>query len=1398
MEKCNKCKLYMFATKQCEPKGTEEPMIYFIGEAPGPDEDKQGKPFVGRAGKYLHDILDAFSLNDNNCRFFNMCRCMPRDEENGHFRAPNKDEVDSCIHWVCNDIMECKPKVVVTLGNVPSRFFIGDEFRSITKDRGNLYKRDIEIENCKYEFIVIPTYHPSYLIRNHGNSKLRMEFKKDIKRAIDSCIDRDFNDIINNFDSTVENDSETVICKTYEEFRDFIVSNIDNTDKVMFDLESNAKEVHSKDYEVVGFSLAGSRDRGCYVPMKSLDYEIDKRDKRLIEKKLSSILVNKKVGVYNYQHEEPAVLNWLGVEMPNVDDIFVKVKLMMGNADTYRGNGGLKAQSMMNLGYKDWSEDLDKYFRFLIDEDMSSMRSLLSEYYTDENLDNIMDIISRINVKDLERGQGNTISYGYVPCNLISRYGSIDSSVLFDLENFYDEWMEKESSKLGIDLKRGYKYWMQHHIAAYNLEKNGAYWNESKVSVVEEWCNTGMKDALEEIIKSPLTEPYIRNKVYDDFIRYLVNNNIQDILGDKVIPKRKYKNSIHVTTNDPVSLKKFERMSLFPDKKNIVKLELGNIKTLAKPFIENNKDIFENWYRDYIKDYFSKDHTINEYKCLVNPNATSPEWREFISNLLISDKIRYAKLYMNIRVLTEEPSFSIDNYRNDYDRAIIKLVEDLALNEELSPSDRFDRFMEYIENNSDNNYQSRRLNSEINNAINYKLESLDADSMNEIYELYLMCHMDVEDRSTWNDKFRWLFNYKIFKKLSKIISTYINGKVGRNNVWLVDKEELESGSNLVKRETLIDKKTKYIPDGKATLLQTNFSVNTAETGRWQCLSGDTMIPLLDGRTVPLEDLEGYGDFYVYSYDHNRGHIVPGYCKYCKCTGKNVPILEIKLDNGEVIKCTPEHKFMKRNGHYIEAKDIKPGQSLMPLYRRESKDGYEEIYLINKGIWSRTHHVCQSIIYGDNWTNSNNGSYYVSHHKDFNKRNNDPRNLCRVDVRKHYDYHSRNAKWNNEEDIVRYADNHETVNHKVLSVKFIGYIDKVYDLHVEKYHNFALDSGVIVHNSGIHNLPAGEAVKGFYTSRFPGGCIICPDGSQMEIRTLAAESGDKNLIQAFKDGLDIHRFFASAIYNVPYEDVEKWQRGLAKNGVFGIVYGESEQAFANQYLKGDLTRAHEIFELMFDSFPSIKEYIERKQNQYKEFQKVTTITQRYITLDNPRKDPGAFLRAAQNYPIQAAAEDIAGVILYEFSKYIKENNLKSKLFCFIHDSIEIDVHPKELFRLIDRANYLFNEFPLKEFGVPVATDIPVCPSLGQEIEIKSYEFSDDFREGKLVLDGYEDDMNELEGIWKSTYRIVEGNNITDPDPKYIPWATSFLPKKAELSRFAGKYRSKLEREYKIIM
>ncbi len=168
--KCRLCALAETRQHVVPGEGNIKTDIMFVGEAPGRDEDVQGRPFVGRAGQLLTKIINAMKFQRNEVYITNIVKCRPPNNRN-----PHKEEMDSCKDYLLRQIELIHPKVIVTLGKVAASFFIQTSL-GMTALRGDFY----EFQGIK----VMPTFHPSYLIRNEGNRILRKMVWEDMQKVM--------------------------------------------------------------------------------------------------------------------------------------------------------------------------------------------------------------------------------------------------------------------------------------------------------------------------------------------------------------------------------------------------------------------------------------------------------------------------------------------------------------------------------------------------------------------------------------------------------------------------------------------------------------------------------------------------------------------------------------------------------------------------------------------------------------------------------------------------------------------------------------------------------------------------------------------------------------------------------------------------------------------------------------------------------------------------------------------------------------------------------------------------------------------------------------------------------------------------------------------------------------
>lgn len=163
---CKKCKLCQNRTNIVFGIGNKEADLMFIGEGPGADEDKEAKPFVGKAGRLMNEAFKGLGIKREDTYIANIVKCRPPQN-----RVPEEDEATSCLDYLRNQVILVKPKIIVLLGSTALKNILGKEY-SITNTRGKW----IERKGIKY----MPTWHPAALLRDENK---KIEFWKDLKEV---------------------------------------------------------------------------------------------------------------------------------------------------------------------------------------------------------------------------------------------------------------------------------------------------------------------------------------------------------------------------------------------------------------------------------------------------------------------------------------------------------------------------------------------------------------------------------------------------------------------------------------------------------------------------------------------------------------------------------------------------------------------------------------------------------------------------------------------------------------------------------------------------------------------------------------------------------------------------------------------------------------------------------------------------------------------------------------------------------------------------------------------------------------------------------------------------------------------------------------------------------------
>ena len=163
IKNCQKCKLYKMRQNIVFGTGNKNAELMFIGEGPGADEDRQGEPFVGRAGKLMNMAFEMVGIKREEVYIANIVKCRPPGNRN-----PEDDEANACMDYLRNQVMLVKPKIIVLLGSVALKNILGKEY-GITSARGKWVER----KGIKY----MPTWHPAALLRDESK---KIDFIKDL------------------------------------------------------------------------------------------------------------------------------------------------------------------------------------------------------------------------------------------------------------------------------------------------------------------------------------------------------------------------------------------------------------------------------------------------------------------------------------------------------------------------------------------------------------------------------------------------------------------------------------------------------------------------------------------------------------------------------------------------------------------------------------------------------------------------------------------------------------------------------------------------------------------------------------------------------------------------------------------------------------------------------------------------------------------------------------------------------------------------------------------------------------------------------------------------------------------------------------------------------------------
>ena len=246
---------------------------------------------------------------------------------------------------------------------------------------------------------------------------------------------------------------------------------------------------------------------------------------------------------------------------------------------------------------------------------------------------------------------------------------------------------------------------------------------------------------------------------------------------------------------------------------------------------------------------------------------------------------------------------------------------------------------------------------------------------------------------------------------------------------------------------------------------------------------------------------------------------------------------------------------------------------------------------------------------------------------------------------------------------------------------------------------------------LQNIPIrtvrGREIRKAFIPRDENHLILSADYSQIELRIMAAFSKDESMLDAFNNGLDVHKATAAKVFHVPLEEVTSDMRRKAKTVNFGIIYGVSAFGLAAQ-LAISRTEAKEIIDQYFVEFPKVKTFMDQSITDARENGYVETVLgrRRYLRdiLSANMNERGFAERNAINAPIQGSAADMIKVAMIQIQDFLERENLKSKMILTVHDELVFDAHKDEVDYLKVQINKIMCE--AMDLGVAMETGIGV--------------------------------------------------------------------------------------------
>jgi hypothetical protein len=529
----------------------------------------------------------------------------------------------------------------------------------------------------------------------------------------------------------------------------------------------------------------------------------------------------------------------------------------------------LKDQAVIRLGYTDWSRDLD-VVRSSIEGIAEKANSIakregkkvkksgtdstigvaIGEFKgTEEYLNavgRIDEVLARYNydakftnrwVSDMIREsiEGVDIrSFGMLPANLLARYGAIDSIATRELFfHFRDTVIPAHSARFCINSQEGYELWKESMYGAYKLELNSSAYDMPQVLVDRATMEEEQRKALASILTSYRSEvvSYLEGRLKNEAVASFFSTG--DNWKKYVESHEKFEG---YTDTGKVRYKGKKNQK---NKTTGVTELVDGICNVARDKVQDLLEIFDitgnaiqMHIKSYVRSFIDNIQSVKLEKLQELLNPGSDAGKEILIKLMYNEFLGAAKFIIDMKAYSTTEACKIDIANGRFNSGEVQLIELIGkYDKNKKPAERAEYFDSVLNLLSQIQLGSITA-SKIVECGKWRMSTVDEENMTELYEYYYVTGIDADTDKDKDTEFRILFYTRYYKKIEKIITTYVDGgKLGVSQVYVVDRGQFEGG------ELFVPRKRKYeygeaIGSDEALMYQGTWNPNSVMTGRW--------------------------------------------------------------------------------------------------------------------------------------------------------------------------------------------------------------------------------------------------------------------------------------------------------------------------------------------------------------------------------------------------------------------------------------------------------------------------------------------------------------------------------------------------------------------------------------